>query len=148
LEEATLSDRDDKDDDKKERHALTLMTLHSAKGLEFPHVYLVGMEEGLLPHQRSILDGKSIEEERRLAYVGVTRAQDTLVLSFCRERMKWGKPRPSIPSRFLMEMRGETERAKRAAEAATAMFQEAAKMAKRAEEAAAAKKKPVKRKRA
>jgi DNA helicase II / ATP-dependent DNA helicase PcrA len=147
LEEATLSDRDDKDDDKKERHALTLMTLHSAKGLEFPHVYLVGMEEGLLPHQRSILDGKSIEEERRLAYVGVTRAQDTLVLSFCRERMKWGKPRPSIPSRFLMEMRGETERAKRAAEAATAMFQEAAKAAKRAEEAAAAKK-PVKRKRA
>jgi DNA helicase II / ATP-dependent DNA helicase PcrA len=147
LEEATLADRDDFGDDKKERHALTLMTLHSAKGLEFPHVYLVGMEEGLLPHQRSILDGKSIEEERRLCYVGVTRAQDTLVLSFCRERMKWGKPRPSIPSRFLMEMRGETERAKRAAEAATAMFQEAAKLAQRAEEAAAAKK-PVKRKRA
>ena len=147
LEEATLADRDDYDDDKKERHALTLMTLHSAKGLEFPHVYLVGMEEGLLPHQRSILDGKSIEEERRLCYVGVTRAQDTLVLSFCRERMKWGKPRPSIPSRFLMEMRGETERAKRAAEAATAMFQEAAKLAQKAEEAANAKK-PVKRKRA
>jgi DNA helicase-2/ATP-dependent DNA helicase PcrA len=147
LEEATLADKDDYGDDKKERHALTLMTLHSAKGLEFPHVYLVGMEEGLLPHQRSILDGKSIEEERRLCYVGVTRAQDTLVLSFCRERMKWGKPRPSIPSRFLMEMRGETERAKRAAEAATAMFQEAAKLAQRAEEAANAKK-PVKRKRA
>jgi DNA helicase II / ATP-dependent DNA helicase PcrA len=147
LEEATLADRDDFGDDKKERHALTLMTLHSAKGLEFPHVYLVGMEEGLLPHQRSILDGKSIEEERRLCYVGVTRAQDTLVLSFCRERMKWGKPRPSIPSRFLMEMRGETERAKRAAEAATAMFQEAAKLAQRAEEAANAKK-PAKRKRA
>jgi len=147
LEEATLSDKDDYGDDKKERHALTLMTLHSAKGLEFPHVYLVGMEEGLLPHQRSILDGKSIEEERRLCYVGVTRAQDTLVLSFCRERMKWGKPRPSIPSRFLMEMRGETERAKRAAEAATAMFQEAAKLAQRAEEAANAKK-PAKRKRA
>jgi DNA helicase-2/ATP-dependent DNA helicase PcrA len=147
LEESTLADRDDYGDDKKERHALTLMTLHSAKGLEFPHVYLIGMEEGLLPHQRSILDGRSIEEERRLCYVGVTRAQDTLVLSFCRERMKWGKPRPSIPSRFLMEMRGETERAKRAAEAATAMFTEAAKLAKKAEEAAAAKK-PARRKRA
>jgi DNA helicase II / ATP-dependent DNA helicase PcrA len=146
LEEATLADRDDKDDkDKKERHALTLMTLHSAKGLEFPHVYLIGMEEGLLPHQRSIIDGRSIEEERRLCYVGVTRAQDTLVLSFCRERMKWGKPRPSIPSRFLMEMRGETERAKRAAEAAHAMFTEAAKMAELAEKAAAAKKPKKKR---
>jgi DNA helicase-2/ATP-dependent DNA helicase PcrA len=142
LEESTLADRDHGDDDKKERHALTLMTLHSAKGLEFPHVYLIGMEEGLLPHQRSILDGRSIEEERRLCYVGVTRAQDTLVLSFCRERMKWGKARPSIPSRFLMEMRGETERAKRAAEAATAMFMEADKMAKLAEEA---KKKPATR---
>ena len=147
LEESTLADRDDYGDDKKERHALTLMTLHSAKGLEFPHVYLIGMEEGLLPHQRSILDGRSIEEERRLCYVGVTRAQDTLVLSFCRERMKWGKPRPSIPSRFLMEMRGETERAKRAADAATAMFQEAAKLAQKAEEAAATKK-PARRKRA
>jgi len=144
LEEATLADRDF-DDDKRERHALTLMTLHSAKGLEFPHVYLVGMEEGLLPHQRSIIDGRSIEEERRLCYVGITRAQDTLVLSFCRERMKWGKPRPSIPSRFLMEMRGETERAKRAAEAATAMFMEAAKLQQKAEESS---KKPAKRKRA
>ena len=123
LEEAALAGREDqKDDDKKERRAVTLMTLHSAKGLEFPHVYLVGMEEGLLPHQRSIVDGKSIDEERRLAYVGVTRAQDTLTLTFCKERMKWGKPRAQIPSRFLMEMRGETERAKKAAEAAALMF--------------------------
>jgi len=123
LEEAALAGREDqKDDDKRERHAVTLMTLHSAKGLEFPHVYLVGMEEGLMPHQRSIIDGKSIDEERRLAYVGVTRAQDTLTLTFCKERMKWGKPRAQIPSRFLMEMRGETERAKKAAEAAVLMF--------------------------
>jgi len=123
LEEAALAGREDqKDDDKRERRAVTLMTLHSAKGLEFPHVYLVGMEEGLMPHQRSIVDGKSIDEERRLAYVGVTRAQDTLTLTFCKERMKWGKPRAQIPSRFLMEMRGETERAKKAAEAAVLMF--------------------------
>ena len=124
LEEAALAGREDQkdSDDKRERHAVTLMTLHSAKGLEFPHVFMVGMEEGLLPHVLSVIDGKSIDEERRLCYVGVTRAQDTLTLTFCKERMKWGKPRAQIPSRFLMEMRGETERAKKAAEAAALMF--------------------------
>jgi DNA helicase-2/ATP-dependent DNA helicase PcrA len=122
LEESTLSDRESEKDDEKERHAVTLMTLHSAKGLEFPHVYLVGMEEGLLPHGRSIIEGRGIEEERRLAYVGVTRAQTTLTLTFCKGRTKWGKPRASIPSRFLMEMRGDTERAQRAAAAAEALF--------------------------
>jgi DNA helicase-2/ATP-dependent DNA helicase PcrA len=83
---------------------------------------MVGMEEGLMPHQRSVVDGKSIDEERRLCYVGVTRAQDSLTMTFCKERMKWGKPRAQIPSRFLMEMRGETERARKAAEAAVLMF--------------------------
>ncbi|HLV69021.1 MAG TPA: UvrD-helicase domain-containing protein [Polyangiaceae bacterium] len=123
LEEAALADRDDKDEESgRERHAVTLMTLHSAKGLEFPHVYMVGVEEGILPHQRSVLEGRGVEEERRLCYVGVTRAQETLTLTFTKARMKWGKPRPSIPSRFLMEMRGETERARRAAEAAMALF--------------------------
>ncbi len=138
LEEATLADRDDfGDDDKRERHAVTLMTLHSAKGLEFPHVWLVGLEEGILPHQRSVLEGRGVDEERRLCYVGVTRAQDTLTLTFTKARMKWGKPRPSIPSRFLMEMRGDTERARRAGEAAEAMFRKAAEAAKQAEERAA-----------
>jgi ATP-dependent exoDNAse (exonuclease V) beta subunit len=108
--------------EKPQQDAVTLMTLHSAKGLEFPHVFLVGMEEGILPHQRSVLEGRGVDEERRLCYVGVTRAQESLTLTFTRARMKWGKPRPSIPSRFLMEMRGETERAKRAAEAAEALF--------------------------
>jgi len=123
LEEAALADRDDVyDTEKPAPQAVTLMTLHSAKGLEFPHVFLVGMEEGILPHQRSVLEGRGVDEERRLCYVGVTRAQESLTLTFTRARMKWGKPRPSIPSRFLMEMRGETERAKRAAEAAEALF--------------------------
>ncbi|HVJ16594.1 MAG TPA: UvrD-helicase domain-containing protein [Polyangiaceae bacterium] len=146
LEEVALSGREDeKDDDKRERHAITLMTLHSAKGLEFPHVYMVGMEEGILPHGRSIVDGRSIDEERRLAYVGVTRAQETLTLTFTRQRMKWGKPKPSIPSRFLMEMRGETERAKKAAEAATLMFAAAANAAAAKAEAEAKKKKTTKK---
>ncbi|MCA9633529.1 MAG: ATP-binding domain-containing protein, partial [Myxococcales bacterium] len=136
LEEMALSTRDDlKDnDDKKKKEAVTLMTLHSAKGLEFPHVYMVGMEEGILPHQRSVLENKSVDEERRLAYVGVTRAQDTLTLTFCKGRMKWGKLRASIPSRFIMEMRGETERANRAAEAARAMFEQAAAFAAKKED--------------
>ena len=124
LEESTLAGREDFKDNDKERkaHAVTLMTMHSAKGLEFPHVYMVGMEEGLLPHSRSIVDGRSIDEERRLCYVGVTRARETLTLTLCKARMKWGKARPQIPSRFLMEMRGETEKAKRAAEAAEKLF--------------------------
>jgi DNA helicase-2/ATP-dependent DNA helicase PcrA len=123
LEETALAGRDDfKDDDERQPHAITLMTLHSAKGLEFPHVYLVGMEEGLLPHARSIVEGRGIDEERRLCYVGVTRAQSTLTLTFAKGRVKWGKSRPSIPSRFLMEMRGDTEKAARAAAAAQAVF--------------------------
>ena len=139
IEEMTLSDRDQNDKDDKQPQVVTLMTLHSAKGLEFPHVYMVGMEEGLLPHKRSVLEG-GIGEERRLAYVGVTRAQDTLCLTFCKARMKWGKLRPQIPSRFLMEMKGDSERAKKAASAARQMFEAAEVAMKERNEAAEAKK--------
>jgi ATP-dependent DNA helicase UvrD/PcrA len=122
LEETVLGGRDDFADERdKKQYAVTLMTLHSAKGLEFPHVYMIGMEEGLMPHRRVIAEGNGVDEERRLCYVGVTRAEDTLTLSMCKSRAKWGKARPSIPSRFLMEMRGENEKAARAAEAGQAL---------------------------
>jgi len=85
---------------------VTLMTLHAAKGLEFPLVFLSGMEEGLFPHSRSLNDPEQMEEERRLCYVGMTRAMDTLVLTRARYRRRYGNdmPEASIPSRFLEEV--------------------------------------------
>jgi DNA helicase II / ATP-dependent DNA helicase PcrA len=82
---------------------LTLMTLHNAKGLEFPVVFIAGMEEGVFPHQRS-LDEQNVEEERRLAYVGITRAMDRLYLVHARARTLWGASQYNIPSRFLDEI--------------------------------------------
>jgi DNA helicase-2/ATP-dependent DNA helicase PcrA len=108
LEQTSLAGRDEPGDkdDKLAASGVKLMTLHSAKGLEFPRVYLVGLEEGILPHKRSLEDGEApnIEEERRLAYVGVTRARDFLTISRAMNRTKWGKSRPTMPSRFLREM--------------------------------------------
>ena len=112
LDELLLSEREDADDKEEQlsQNAVALMTLHSAKGLEFPHVYLVGLEEGILPHKRSLAEGgDDVDEERRLCYVGVTRAQDRLTLSFALTRRKWGKPRDTQPSRFLFEMTGQAD---------------------------------------
>lgn len=84
-------------------HQVSLMTFHASKGLEFPHVYMIGMEEGILPHQNSI-DAGTIEEERRLTYVGITRAQQSLTLSYCTHRKKYGDMTECTPSRFLGEL--------------------------------------------
>jgi len=98
-----LMDILDRDKDGAGGDAVHLMTLHAAKGLEFPHVFLVGMEEGLLPHRTSI-DEDNLEEERRLAYVGITRAQRTLTITFARKRKRAGEWSGSEPSRFLEEL--------------------------------------------
>jgi len=85
-------------------NAVTLMTLHSAKGLEFPVVYMVGMEEGLLPHRRSVDEREEMEEERRLCYVGMTRAKEELKFSFANQRMVMGSIQSMDKSRFLLEI--------------------------------------------
>ena len=98
-----LRDMMERGEDEGETDQVQLMTLHASKGLEFPHVFMVGMEEGLLPHQSSI-DEDNIEEERRLAYVGITRAQQTLVFSMSRERRQFGELIRTEASRFLHEL--------------------------------------------
>lgn len=113
LDEIALSGKEmgSEKDKAAAKNAVWLLTMHAAKGLEFPIVYLVGMEDGILPHSRSVKSGeeKDIAEERRLCYVGITRAQETLTFSMALTRMKWGKPRPTKPSRFLYEITGKAE---------------------------------------
>lgn len=94
-------DGEDEEDDDIRKNEVMLMTLHSSKGLEFRHIYLVGVEEELLPHKRTVKDGDDIGEERRLCYVGVTRAQEKLVMTYCKERQLFGKKTPRHPSRFI-----------------------------------------------
>ena len=84
--------------------AITLMSLHAAKGLEFPIIFMVGMEEGLLPHSRSLYNPDQLEEERRLCYVGITRAKDKLYFSYTQHRWQYGQNSPALKSRFLSEI--------------------------------------------
>jgi len=102
MEEISLSSAVDRWKD--EGGAVTLMTLHAAKGLEFPVVFLVGIEQGILPHSRAREDGRELEEERRLLFVGITRAEKELYLSHCRVREFRGQRQATIPSTFLGEL--------------------------------------------
>jgi DNA helicase II / ATP-dependent DNA helicase PcrA len=102
LEEiALITDLDSLD---QEQNAITLMTLHSAKGLEFPIVFITGLEEGIFPHSRSLFEPQELEEERRLMYVGVTRAMDKLYLLHARQRMLFGEFKQNSPSQFLLDI--------------------------------------------
>ncbi|MEP7203425.1 MAG: UvrD-helicase domain-containing protein [Ilumatobacteraceae bacterium] len=100
---ALVADTDDLDDDNR----VVLMTLHSAKGLEFPAVFLVGMEEGVFPHSRALTEPVELEEERRLAYVGITRAQQRLFLAHAWSRQLFGSTNYNPPSRFIDEIPAE-----------------------------------------
>ena len=145
LDDVALGGREEDNDKETQlsKNAIALMTLHSAKGLEFSQVYLVGMEEGLLPHHRAVSeDGAAIDEERRLCYVGITRAQDRLTMSLALSRMKWGKSRPTQPSRFLFEIIGQADNP--AAMAAKAAGRMPARSASTRPKPAAAKKVPAK----
>ncbi len=101
---ALVADADQIPDDEGDAGVVTLMTLHTAKGLEFPVVFLTGLEDGVFPHSRSLGDQPELEEERRLAYVGLTRAQQRLYVSRALMRSAWGAPAHNPGSRFLNEL--------------------------------------------
>ncbi len=103
VQRLTLRDMMERGEDEDGADQVQLMTLHASKGLEFPYVYLIGAEEGILPHQVSI-DEDNVEEERRLAYVGITRAQKELTFTLCKERRQYGELIKPEPSRFLEEL--------------------------------------------
>ena len=94
----------DVDEITEDTNAVTLMTLHSAKGLEYPIVFISGLEEGIFPHQRVQNSNSELEEERRLMYVGITRAQEHLHITYAKRRQMWGEYRYSEPSRFIFEI--------------------------------------------
>jgi len=100
---ALRQDKEEDEKDKEQGSGVLLITLHASKGLEFPHCYLVGLEEGILPHDRSKVEG-TLDEERRLLYVGITRAQQTLTMTYCYNRYRYGGMVPCTPSSFIKEL--------------------------------------------
>jgi DNA helicase II / ATP-dependent DNA helicase PcrA len=101
---ALVADIDSLDEDGEKVPSITLMTLHSAKGLEFPVVFLIGLEEGVFPHSRSLMDESEMEEERRLAYVGITRAEECLFITNAQMRTLFGRTNMNPASRFIAEI--------------------------------------------
>ncbi|CAM3862372.1 DNA helicase PcrA [Cytobacillus oceanisediminis] len=101
---ALVADIDKLDDDGEKAESVVLMTLHSAKGLEFPVVFLMGLEEGVFPHSRSLMEEAEMEEERRLAYVGITRAEEELFITNAQMRTLFGRTNMNPPSRFIKEI--------------------------------------------
>ena len=101
---ALVADSDQIPTDGADQGVVTLMTLHTAKGLEFDNVFLTGLEDGVFPHQRALTDKSELAEERRLAYVGITRARKRLHISRAIVRTAWGSPQHNPPSRFLDEI--------------------------------------------
>ena len=99
----TALESDKNDDDLDKKSGVTLITLHASKGLEYPIVFLVGLEEGILPHKRSVEEGTK-DEERRLLYVGITRAKERLMMTYCSTRVKWGNKEACLESSFLKEL--------------------------------------------
>ncbi|AEB22804.1 MULTISPECIES: DNA helicase PcrA [Bacillus] len=104
---ADIDQLDQKEEESGGKDAVTLMTLHAAKGLEFPVVFLMGMEEGVFPHSRSLMEEAEMEEERRLAYVGITRAEEELYLTNAKMRTLFGRTNMNPESRFIREIPGD-----------------------------------------
>jgi len=125
LDEVMLDKSREEEQDVEKKKGVLLITLHAAKGLEFPHVFLVGLEEGVLPHDRSKVEG-TLDEERRLLYVGITRAMRTLTMTYCRDRMKYGSAAPCHPSSFIKELSDEWLEKKNLTEMMNAPVQETA----------------------
>lgn len=104
VEQESFPDKNVNFKNTEKKEAITLMTLHAAKGLEFPTVFIIGMEEGLFPHSQSLLDNSELEEERRLCYVGITRAQKKLYLLATKRRLYFGQRTSNIMSRFIFDL--------------------------------------------
>jgi len=104
IQEMLENEPDEEEDEDVRTNRVQLMTLHASKGLEFDYVYLVGIEEEILPHKKTITQGDDISEERRLFYVGITRARERLFMTCCKERQIHGNMVPRHPSRFLNDL--------------------------------------------